>query len=56
MDPNYRNPVTEEFNLGYQYAVTPSSVVEVEYVHTLGLHENKTVNINPHIAVLGTIR
>jgi len=49
MDPNYRNPVTEEFNLGYQYAVTPSSVVEVEYVHTLGLHENKTLNINPSI-------
>lgn len=47
MDPNYRNPVTEEFNIGYQYALTPSSVVEVEYVHTLGLHENKTININP---------
>jgi outer membrane receptor protein involved in Fe transport len=47
MDPDYRNPVTEEFNLGYQWAATNNSVVEVEYVHVLGLHENKTVNINP---------
>jgi outer membrane receptor protein involved in Fe transport len=47
MDPNYRNPVTEEFNLGYQWALNTSSVVEIEYVHVLGLHENKTLNINP---------
>ena len=54
MDPNYRNPVSEQFNLGYQWAVTKSSVFELEYVHELGLHENKTININPTIAVLGT--
>jgi outer membrane receptor protein involved in Fe transport len=54
MDPNYRNPVSQQFNVGYQWAATRNSVVEVEYVHTLGLHENKTVNINPTIAVLGT--
>jgi len=29
-DPQYRNPVTEEFNLGYQWALTNNSVVEVE--------------------------
>jgi hypothetical protein len=54
MDPNYRNPVSQQFNVGYQWAATKKSVVEIEYVHTLGLHENKTVNINPTIAVLGT--
>ena len=54
MDPNYRNPVSQQFNFGYQWAATKNSVVEVEYVHTLGLHENKTVNINPTIVVLGT--
>ena len=54
MDPDYRNPVSQQFNFGYQWAATKNSVVEVEYVHTLGLHENKTVNINPTIAVLGT--
>ena len=50
MDPNYRNPVSQQFNVGYQWAVTNYSVIEVEYVHELGLHENKTVNINPTIA------
>jgi outer membrane receptor protein involved in Fe transport len=54
MDPNYRNPVSQQFNFGYQWAASKNSVVEIEYVHTLGLHENKTVNINPTIAVLGT--
>jgi hypothetical protein len=47
MDPNYRNPVSQQFNIGYQWAATKNSVVEVEYVHELGLHENKTININP---------
>src|SRR5438309_7589067 len=50
MDPKYRNPVSQQFNFGYQWAATKNSVVEIEYVHELGLHENKTVNINPHIA------
>lgn len=49
IDPNYRNPLTEEFNIGYSYALTPKSVIEAEYVHVLSLHENKTVNINPKL-------
>ena len=50
MDPHFRNPVSQQFNIGYQWALTNRSVVEVEYVHELGLHEDKTININPHIA------
>jgi outer membrane receptor protein involved in Fe transport len=53
MDPNYRNPVTEEFNGGYSWAPTPSSVIEVDYTHVLGLHENKTINIDQKIPVGG---
>ena len=53
MESHYRNPFTEEFNFGYQWAMTPNSVLEVEYVHTLGLHENKTVNLNPVDPVTG---
>jgi outer membrane receptor protein involved in Fe transport len=49
MDPPYRNPVSQQFNFGYQWAVSSKSVVEIDYVHELGLHENKTVNINPLI-------
>jgi len=50
MDPKYRNPVSQQFNFGYQWALTNHSVIEVDYIHELGLHENKTININPIIA------
>jgi outer membrane receptor protein involved in Fe transport len=46
MDPNYRNPVTEEFNFGYSWALNSNTVIEAEYTHVLGLHENKTINID----------
>ena len=49
IDPDYRNPVAEEFNLGYSWALNPTSVVEVEYTHVLSLHENKTINIDQKV-------
>ena len=54
MDPNYRNPVTEEFNVGYSWALTRDSVLEAEYTHVLGLHENKTINIDQKVPVDGS--
>ena len=51
MDPNYRTPVTEEWNAGYTWAINSKSVFEAEYVHVLGLHENKTINLDPNIPV-----
>ncbi len=51
MDPNYRTPVTEEFNGGYTWSITSKSVIEAEYVHVLSLHENKTINLDPRIPV-----
>jgi outer membrane receptor protein involved in Fe transport len=54
MDPRYRDPVTEEFNVGYTWAVNTNTVVEAEYTHVLGLHENKTMNIDQKIPTGGT--
>ncbi len=51
MDPNYRTPVTEEFNGGYTWAITSKSVIEAEYVHVLSLHENKTINVDAKIPI-----
>lgn len=51
MDPNYRNPVTEEWNGGYSWSISSKSVFEAEYVHVLSLHENKTINVDPNIPV-----
>ena len=47
MDPDYQNPFTQQWNLGYSFQFNSYSVLEVEYTHVLGLHESKTVNINP---------
>lgn len=53
MDPNYRNPVTEEFNGGYSWALNANTAFEAEYTHVLGLHENKTINIDQKVPVNG---
>jgi outer membrane receptor protein involved in Fe transport len=53
MDPNFRNPVSEEFNIGYSWAINNNSVFEAEYTHALSLHEDKTINIDQKV-VTGT--
>ena len=47
MDPNYKNPYSQQWNVGYSKQLTDSSVIEVEYVHELGLRESKRANPNP---------
>ncbi|HET9182364.1 MAG TPA: TonB-dependent receptor [Candidatus Angelobacter sp.] len=51
MDPNYRTPVTEEWNGGYTWSINEKSVFEAEYVHVLSLHENKTLNVDPNTPI-----
>jgi hypothetical protein len=51
MDPNYRNPVAEEWNGGYAWSINSKAVIEAEYVHVLSLHENMTINVDPNIPV-----
>ncbi len=53
IDPNYRNPVSEEFNVGYTWSMTDKSVIEAEYTHVLGLHQNKTINLDQKVVVDG---
>jgi len=47
MDPDYKNPYTQQWNVGYALQLTPGSAVEVDYVHVLSLRESKTIDINP---------
>ncbi len=47
IDPKYRNPFTEQFNIGYSFSIDDANVVEVDYTHVLSLHESKSVQINP---------
>ena len=53
MSPDYRNPVTQEFNIGYTWAVNPNTAVEAEYTHVLGLHGNKTINVDQRVPLNG---
>jgi len=53
MDPDYRNPMTQEWNIAYSWALTHNAVFEAEYTHVLGLHENKTINIDKRVPVNG---
>ena len=56
MDPNYRNPYSQQWNTGYSYSFNASNVIEIDYVHGLALHESKTININPKRVSLGGAR
>ncbi|HEV2617929.1 MAG TPA: carboxypeptidase regulatory-like domain-containing protein [Candidatus Acidoferrales bacterium] len=47
MDPRYRNPYSEQWNIGYTYEINGYSTFEVDYIHELGLHEANTYNLNP---------
>ena len=53
VDPGYVNPYTQQFNIGYAWSPNPNNVIEVEYIHVLGLKESKRININP---TLGGVR
>ena len=53
VDPGYVNPYTQQFNIGYAWAPNTSNVIEIEYIHVLGLKESKRMNINP---TLGGVR
>src|SRR5205807_1034239 len=47
MDPTYRNPYTQQWNIGYAHQLNSYSVLEFDFVHVLALHESKTLNVNP---------
>ncbi len=56
MDPYYHNPYTEQFNIGYSFQFSNADVIEVDYIHSLGLRESKTLDINPKVPALGGAR
>jgi hypothetical protein len=49
MDPDYRNPYSQQWNIGYSFQIDNVSVLEVDYVHALAVHESRTININPTV-------
>jgi Carboxypeptidase regulatory-like domain len=47
IDPKYRNPYTEQENIGYTWEINPNNAIIVDYTHVLSLHESKSVQLNP---------
>jgi len=56
MDPNYRNPYSQAWNIGYTWQLNSHSAIEAEYVHELALHESKTINVNAKNPAAGGAR
>jgi hypothetical protein len=47
INPDYEDPYTQQANIGYSWELSPSSVVEVDYIHSLALHEGNSFQVNP---------
>lgn len=46
-DPQLTDPYVQKWSLGVETQLGRNYVLSSDYVHTLGLHENRVININP---------
>jgi len=56
INPDYEDPYTQQANIGYSFAVNASSVIEVDYIHSLGLHDANSFQVNPINPAVGPSR
>ena len=48
-DPTLKDPYVQKFSLGYETKLGQYYTLSSDFVHTLGIHENRVLNINPQI-------
>jgi hypothetical protein len=48
-DPTLQDPYVQKWSIGVESKIGKNYVLSSDYVHTLGLHENRVQNINPKI-------
>lgn len=48
-DPDATEPYVQKFQLGFQHEINSKMSISSDFVHTLGLHEARYLNINPQI-------
>ncbi|MEK6299426.1 MAG: TonB-dependent receptor [Acidobacteriota bacterium] len=51
-DPGMTDPYVQKFSIGVQKTLATNYVLSSDYVHTLGIHENRVQNINPQIRTI----
>jgi hypothetical protein len=56
INPDYEDPYTQQANIGYSWELNASSVIEVDYIHSLALHEGNSFQVNPVNPALGPNR
>ncbi|HYY43085.1 MAG TPA: TonB-dependent receptor, partial [Pyrinomonadaceae bacterium] len=48
-DPTLQDPYVQKFSLGFEHSFGDGYVISSDFVHTIGIHENRVQNINPQI-------
>ncbi|HEV8590764.1 MAG TPA: TonB-dependent receptor [Pyrinomonadaceae bacterium] len=48
-DPTLRDPYVQKWSIGFETELPRRMILSSDYVHTLGIHENRVQNINPRI-------
>ncbi|HKP45481.1 MAG TPA: TonB-dependent receptor, partial [Pyrinomonadaceae bacterium] len=48
-DPRLQDPYVQKWSIGLESKIGGNYVLSSDYVHTLGLHENRVLNVNPRI-------
>ncbi len=51
-DPTLRDPYVQKFSLGFEHTLKRNFVLSSDFVHTLGLFENRVQNVNPRIGAI----
>src|SRR5438552_3176706 len=48
-DPRMKDPYVQKASLGFETTVGSNFVISSDYVHSLGIHESRVLNINPRL-------
>jgi len=51
-DPTLRDPYVQKFSLGFEHTLSAQLRLSSDFVHTLGLFENRVQNVNPRIGAI----
>ena len=48
-DPTLTDPYVQKFSVGFEHNLGNNYVLSSDYVHTIGIHENRVQNVNPRL-------
>jgi hypothetical protein len=48
-DPDLEDPYVQKWSIGFEQQLPHNLILSSDYVHTIGIHENRVQNVNPRI-------